>query len=147
MSHCSPIATELPLLLCLEERARIARADYDRQVSRLKTLTTDFDRHRLTASPQIFSLLQAEIEQQELIVRAALQAQGDAENQLAGAQLEEERKRAEAARLERRSALQTDLENHQNRINEYRALYASLPEKIELERQAHSRCLQQLADL
>jgi hypothetical protein len=134
-------------LSVLTEILQQKTADFARQRARLETLNADFDRQRLTASPQIYSLLRGEVEQQELILQAALQAQADAENQLARAQLEEARKYAETARLERRSALQTELENHQNLMNEYRALYASLPEKMDLERQAHSHCLRQLADL
>lgn len=146
MSHCQS-AAELPTLQALEERARSASADHTRQAARLKSLSADFDRERLTASPQIFSLLQAEIEQQELIEQSALQAQAAAETALANARTAYDRQQAEERKQQRRKALQTELENHQIRITEYSALYASLPEKIELERQAHSFCLRQLADL
>lgn len=146
MSHCSLIAVEQPLP-ALEARASSARADHDRQQTRLARLTTDFARASLTASPQIFSLLQAEIAQQELIARTALQTLTDAESALTTAQLVEEQIRAETARRTRRSVLLAELENHEMRLNEYHALHRSLPEKIELERQAHSALLAELASL
>lgn len=146
MCPCFPIAIELPLQ-ALEEKASAASADYNRQIARLKSLIADFDRVRLTASAQVYALLRGEVEQQELIVANAEQANARAERELANARLEHDRQQAEARKEERRKVLQTELEIHETRLNEYHALHRSLPERIELERQAHSALLAELASL
>ena len=134
-------------LPALEERARSTSADLVRQRTRLSMLIDNFGKQRLKASPSTYAAMRAEVEQQELITEAAMQAQADAETTLANAQAAAQAQAAEEQRRQRSETIRAELDQTQIELSQLQALYGQLPERIAAARLKHSRLLSELASL
>jgi hypothetical protein len=139
--------TFLPSVSELALVSEIARDKYTHESAVRAGLDSEFAKRRLTASPKAYATMRAEVEQQELIVQAAMQARDIAEAKWAAALAEEEKRQAEEVRCSKRESVRNELNDLESRIAEMIALHRSIPDKLTAAQWQRSRLLQELATL